>query len=118
MPKGVTFHVGLPKTWTTTIQQYLRRQDKTLRSLGFLYPGLREHEAIQTHKHPLMINAMMGNAKAPSAGLSVEACREAVARVSREFQESDFENLIWSHEGMALSARNWDVAYLQRILDG
>ena len=46
MSKVVTFHAGLPKTGTTTIQKYLRSQDEKLRSLGILYPGAREHEAL------------------------------------------------------------------------
>src|SRR5450432_160213 len=113
MPKSVTFHVGLPKTGTTTIQRYFRSQDEKLRSLGFLYPGSREHEAMHSHKHSLMINAMVGNAKAPSEGLDLRACREVVGRVFEEFHKSDLENLVWSYEGMALAARNWDVEYLE-----
>ena len=118
MPKHVCFHVGLPKTGTTTIQRYLRSQDKQLRLLGFLYPGRGEHEVIHTHKHPLITNAMRGKAKAPSKGLDVQASREVVALTFRKFQDSGLEHLIWSHEGMALSARNWDAEYLGRLLDG
>ena len=119
MPKSVCFYVGLPKTGTTTIQQYLRRQDAGLRSVGFLYPGLREHQALGAHyNHPLMFNAMMGKEKAPSGGLGVEGSRQVVAQAFEKFRESGLENLIWSYEAMALSAHNWDVNYLERILDG
>ncbi|MBA3810541.1 MAG: hypothetical protein H0X27_02635 [Caulobacteraceae bacterium] len=118
MSKRVVFHVGLPKTGTTTIQQYLRRQDDKLRSLGFLYPGPREHEALQSHKHPLMLNAMKGRATAPSGGLDLEGCRKVVAQVFAAFRQSDLENLIWSCEGMALSAGNWDADYLKQTLEG
>ncbi|MBA3812119.1 MAG: hypothetical protein H0X27_10870 [Caulobacteraceae bacterium] len=65
-----------------------------------------------------MINAMVGNAKAPSEGLDLEGCRAVVGRVFEEFHRSDLENLIWSYEGMALAARNWDAPYLERILAG
>lgn len=114
----VVFHVGLPKTGTTTIQQYLRRQDEKLRSLGFLYPGPREDGTLQSHKHPLMLNAMKGRATAPSGGLDVEGCRNVVARAFDAFRRSDLKNLIWSCEGMALSARNWDADYLKVALEG
>jgi hypothetical protein len=119
MPKKVCFHVGFPKTGTTTIQQYLRNQDDKLRSLGFLYPGRREHDVMDAWvNHPWMFNSMVGEAKAPSEGLGVAACREVVARVFEEFRQSDLENLIWSHEVMATNAREWDVNYLERLLDG
>lgn len=117
-PKRVIFHVGLPKTGTTTIQHYLRRHDEKLRSLGFLYPGLREHPALASHRHPLMINAMLGKAREPAGDLDADACRDVVAAAFGEFHQSDLENLLWSCEGMALSARNWDVAYLRRLLTG
>ena len=58
MSKRVVFHVGLPKTGTTTIQHYLRSQDEKLQSFGILYPGSREHEAMESHKHDPMLNAL------------------------------------------------------------
>lgn len=119
MPKNVIFHVGLPKTGTTTIQQYLRAQDDNLRSLGFLYPGALEHEIMDAWiNHPLMFNAMMGRVIGPSNGLDVQACREVVELTFRKFRESDLDNLIWSYEAMAMSARGWDVNYLERTLSG
>lgn len=118
MPKSVTLHAGLPKTGTTTIQKYLRNQDEKLRSLGVLYPGAREHEALRSHKHSVMINAMVGNDKTPVEGFDLQACRRLVGRVFEEFRRSDMENLIWSYEGMALAARNWDVEYLNGLFDG
>ena len=117
-PRRVTFHVGLPKTATTTIQQYLRGQDERLLSHGVLYPGPRQHPAMRSHKHPLMLNAMMGKEMVPADGLDPAACREAVARVFDAFWASDLETLIWSCEGMALAARNWDADYLKQILNG
>ncbi len=119
MRKTVCFHVGLPKTGTTTIQQYLRKQDDKLRAVGFLYPGPREHQALGAdHNHPVMFNAMTGKAKVPSAGLDPEACREVVAQAFEAFRRSDLAHLIWSFEAMALGVRNWDVRYLEQILDG
>ena len=116
MSKRVTFHVGLHKTGSSTIQQYLRSQDEKLRSFGVLYPGPREHEAMnERESHPLMFIAMTGLMTAPSEGLDLGGCREVVARVFEEFHHSDLENLIWSYEGMALTARTWDADYLERI---
>lgn len=119
MPKTFTFHVGLPKTGSTTIQKYLRYQEEKLRSFGFLYPGPRDHQVMDARlHHPMMLNAMAGKMIIPLKGLDVQACREVVARVSKHFRESDLANLIWSHEGMAPGARNWDAKYLARLLDG
>ena len=118
MPKSVCFHVGLPKTGTTTIQRYLRGQYEKLRSLGFLYPGLGEHPAMHLPRHTLMMSAMIGKATAQSEGLDLKACREAIALVFKKFHESDLENLLWSCEGMGLTARIWDAEYLERILEG
>ncbi len=118
MSKVVTFHVGLPKTGTTTIQKYLRSQDEKLRSLGILYPGAREHEALRPPKHSVMINAMKGRVTAPCGGLDLKTCREVVERVFEEFHKSDLENLIWSCEGILLAAKIWDAEYLERILAG
>lgn len=118
MPKNVIFHVGLPKTGTTTIQRYLRSQEEKLRSLGFLYPGPREHEAMHLPRHTLMMSAMIGKTTAQSEGLDLPACRAVIGRVFEEFYHSDLENLLWSCEGMALTARNWDADYLERILHG
>lgn len=119
MSKRVTFHVGLHKTGSSTLQQYLRGYDKKLRSLGILYPGPREHEVMGAREsHPLMFVAMTGNMSAPSEGLDQQGCRDVVARVFDEFHESHLENLIWSYEAMALTARAWDADYLERILHG
>ena len=118
MPKSVTFHVGLPKTGTTTIQRYLRSQDEKLYSLGFLYPGPREHETMFLPRHTVMAGAMIGRAPAQSEGLDPQDCKDAVALVFSKFRESDLENLLWSCESMALTAPIWDAEYLERILDG
>jgi len=64
-----------------------------------------------------MMSAMIGKATSQSDGLDLHACREAVALVFRKFRESDLETLLWSCEGMALTALNWDAEYLERILD-
>ncbi|MEP6967372.1 MAG: hypothetical protein ABI906_04775 [Pseudomonadota bacterium] len=63
-----------------------------------------------------MFNAVMGKAKAPSGGLGVEACRAAVAHTFEGFFQSDYEQLIWSFESMALGARSWDVDYLKQVV--
>ena len=119
MSKRVTFHVGLHKTGSSTIQQYLRDHDEKLRSHGILYPGPREHEVMnERESHPLMFIAMTGLMTAPSSGLDLQGCREVVARAFDEFHEWDLENLIWSYEAMALTARAWDAGYLERILHG
>lgn len=119
MSKRVVFHVGLPKTGTTTIQQYLRDQENRLRSHGFVYPGRREHEALGAyHNHPIMFNAMTGKTRAPSAGLDAAACREVIAKAMGKFRRSKAPHLIWSFEAMALAARNWDVDYLKAALGG
>ena len=68
--------------------------------------------------HPLMFIAMTRLMTAPSEGLDLAGCREVVGRVFEEFRESDLENLIWSYEAMALTARAWDAGYLERILRG
>ena len=39
-----------------------------------------------------------------------------MARTFKKFRRSDLETLIWSHEGMALSVRNWDIEYLKGVL--
>ena len=66
-----------------------------------------------------MPSAMIsGRVTAPCGGLDLKTCREVVERVFEEFHKSDLENLIWSYEGMGLSAKNWDAEYLERILDG
>ncbi len=119
MRQSVCFHVGLPKTGTTTIQKFLREQEDPLRSLGFLYPGAREHPALgASHNHPTMFNAMTGKARAASAGIDPEACREVVAQAFEKFHQSDLTHLIWSFELMALGVRNWDVDYLEGVLKG
>lgn len=119
MPKRVTFHVGLHKTGSSTIQHYLRRQDEKLRSLGVFYPGPREHPAMDERaNHPLMFNAMTRLMTAPSEGLDLRACREVVAGVFKIFHETDLENLIWSYEAMAHTARAWDADYLHQVLHG
>lgn len=118
MQKRVTFHVGLPKTGTTTIQQYLRRQDENLRSVGFLYPGPREHEALGRARHTLMLSAMTGKPTAQTDGLDPQACREVIARVFEKFHQSDLESLIWSCEGTSFRAQVWDADYLRQILKG
>ena len=119
MPKRVCFYVGLPKTGTTTIQQYLRKQDDNLRSVGFLYPGPREHPVLDAHyNHPVMFNAMMGKMKTPVAGLDLEGCRDVVAQALGKFHQSELTDLVWSYEAMALSVHNWDADYLTGILAG
>lgn len=119
MQKSVIFHVGLPKTGSTTIQKYLRLQHEKLSSLGVLYPGPREHQVMDARlHHPMMLNAMTGKMIIPMKGFDVAACRERVARVSSEFRKSELTTLIWSHEGMAVSARNWDTGFLETILGG
>ncbi len=119
MSKRVTFHVGLHKTGSSTIQQYLRDHDEKLRSHGILYPGPREHEVMnERESHPLMFIAMTRLMTAPSAGLDLQGCREVVAGVFRKFHQSEFENLIWSYEAMALTSRAWDADYLEGILHG
>ncbi|MBA3812120.1 MAG: hypothetical protein H0X27_10875 [Caulobacteraceae bacterium] len=119
MPKRVTLHAGLHKTGSSTIQQYLRDQDEKLRALGIFYPGPREHEAMEARSnHPLMFNAMTKLMTAPSEGMDLPACREVVAGVFKKFHQSEFENLIWSYEAMALTSRAWDTDYLRRILHG
>ncbi|MBA3812121.1 MAG: hypothetical protein H0X27_10880 [Caulobacteraceae bacterium] len=61
---------------------------------------------------------MLRKLTAQSEGLDLQACREVVASVFKKFHQSDLENLIWSCEGMASRARDWDADYLDRILDG
>src|SRR5665213_4159509 len=117
MRKNIIFHVGLPKTGTTTIQRYLRSREEKLHSLGFLYPGPRDHEAMHLTRHAVMMSAMIGRAAAQPEGLDLAACRESVALVFKKFRESDLKNLLWSCEGMALNARAWDTQYLEQILD-
>lgn len=118
MQKSVTLHVGLPKTGTTTIQKYLQLQDEKLRSLGFLYPGPREHEALGRARHTLLLSAMIGKRTGQTDGLDPRACREVITRVFEEFHQSDLENLIWSCEGLSFRAQVWDTDYLMQILAG
>jgi hypothetical protein len=116
MLKTVIFHIGLPKTGTTTIQTYLRNQDERLRSLGYLYPGAREHPGFRPDKHLLILSAMLGNEPPKSTGMNTQDCREAVAQVFEDFRISDLNTLIWSHEGISSRVFGLDAKYMKSLL--
>jgi hypothetical protein len=115
MRKSVVFHIGLPKTGTTTIQHYLAKQDENLRSLGFLYPGPQEHPAMDSHKHPLILRGMLGKGQL-SKQMTEQGARAAIRRIFSDFRKSDFRSLIWSNEGIAAHGGDLDRDYLQRLL--
>ena len=116
MPRTIIFHVGLPKTGTSTIQNYLRTHEERLRALGFLYPGPRDHERLHNEKHLVMLSAITGKENPLTQGLDARACRTLVGRVCKSFRRSDLEGLIWSCEGMALGAPKWRQNYLERLV--
>jgi hypothetical protein len=118
MKKIIHLHLGLPRTGTTSIQAYLRRNDRLCRSQGVLYPGAAEHPSFLTQSnHTIFYNAVIGKIAAPCGGLDVEGCRTIVANVIRAFVSADdLENLIWSHESLSDSARVWDVDWLTSII--
>lgn len=116
MPKTVIFHVGLPKTGTTSIQNYLRSQDDKLRSLGFVYPGSVEHPAMASFKHLMILAAMLGKPPPRSEGLDARGGRQAVERVFSDFRASDHGNLVWSHEGISARAFDLDADYVRALL--
>jgi hypothetical protein len=119
MTKTIYLHVGLPKTGTTTIQQYLRDNEAALRSVGYLYPGAKEVPELGSGRnHPYMMNAVMGRTPLPDHGASLNECREFVGRTQQIFRETPaLHGLIWSYEGMAMSSRRWDRTYLAKLLD-
>jgi hypothetical protein len=116
MPKTVIFHIGLPKTGSTTIQTYLRSQEAKLQALGFLYPGEREHPAMSRLKHLMILSAMLGNSPPKSGGLDARGCREAVEQVFKDFCNSNCENLVWSHEGISSRLLGLDTDYVKDLL--
>jgi len=116
--KQVTFHAGLPKTGSTTLQFYLRERPLELKSAGALYPGKEEHATFDKHHHPLIIHSMIGEIKGPSLAPSMKNCRGAVEETFEMFRDSEYQNLIWSHEGLVLASGSWDVDYIQWLLGG
>ena len=69
-------------------------------------------------RHTLMMSAMLRKLTAQSEGLDLQASRGLVGPVFDKFRESDLQHLIWSCEGMASRARDWDAEYLEPILKG
>jgi hypothetical protein len=118
MSKSAVFHVGLPKTGTTTVQLYLRSHESRLRRVGVLYPGSQEHPAMGHFKHLMILSAMLGTDPPKSGGLDAARCRRIVDRVFRKFAKSDHDCLLWSHEGISTRASDIDADYMRRLVNG
>jgi hypothetical protein len=118
MPKSVIFHIGLPKTGTTTLQNYLRNNEEHLRTLGVLYPGENEYPALKWFKHLMILSALLGKEPPKSDGLDARGGREVVDRVFGQFRESGLQTLLWSHEGISSKILSLDRAYLNGLVAG
>jgi len=72
---------------------------------------------MSSHKHLLILSAMLGKEPDKSGGLSSKECRRAIERIFAIFRESDLDNLIWSHEGISTRVFNLDVDYARQLVD-
>jgi hypothetical protein len=114
--KTVFIHIGLPKTGTTSIQTFLRRNAEALAARGYCYPGTEFGESAN---HDVFLNAITGGKFVDARGLDLEAQRKIVGAQMEEFRAApSCHSIVFSHESISIAAQRLDLEYLREICAG
>lgn len=124
----VTLHIGLPKTGTTSLQDFLRNHDAALRARGMLYPvaGSALRPGQSRSSHIAMAAACMDGDHVDGTRLATRlagrkahrAARESIPNaLAQETTEAGCTRLLISSEHFAISLRTpEEVARLRDML--
>ena len=94
--RTIHLHIGLPKTATTTIQSFLKKNRKPLEKQGFLYPHAIDDFEGQRRK----LVESLGKEFKPSSE-NREPIPSEWENIVKEIRNSDINNIITSHEGFS-----------------
>ena len=101
--KKIVFHIGMPKTGTTSIQGLLRKNDAKLRSVGVMYPGADiDPRLAEGANHRAFFSALTATYMPKSGMNSLDECRAALFKAVDQFRaDPALKTLVISHESLA-----------------
>jgi hypothetical protein len=104
MRRRLILHLGLPKTGSTTLQGFFRRNRRQLAAMGVIYPVSGQ---VKGGQHPLASEVRIGrNSHAPRG-----ARPPAWSAVFREVEKTDCHTAVISDEGISDSFRKLGVDF-------
>lgn len=119
--KTAFLHVGLPKTGTTSIQDFLFEEREALETAGFLFPApasaTREARVAAGEgwgRHASILAAVQGDWGSLAPG-EWDAWQTEFARFARS---ATLHTLIISHETIGNRAAQLDMTLLRNVIDG
>lgn len=117
MKKTLYLHIGLPKTGTTSIQTYLRRNETALFARGYVYPGLELGDVLGASvHHSAFLNVMVGANAEPVSNVDLADQKLALASAFEWFRsQKNIHSMILSHETLSMMLDRWDHSYLQSL---
>lgn len=106
-PLHVFFHVGYEKTGTTSIQNFLRKNQDALREQGFLYPltlgRISQVEVVKCCKAEGKVGQLIGGESDPYRGLGFNDYRREIRhKLHQEILASGCQNVIVSSEHVSI----------------
>lgn len=117
--KNIYLHIGTSKTGSTSIQHFLRDHIDTLRQSGFdLYNGMYD-----SSNHIELFLATMNYDRDSFAKTTFkvdtnrEYTKQITRRLNRYIGESDFENIIFTTEGLFRLRYSGEILRLKKILN-
>lgn len=106
---NITFHVGAPKTGTSSIQQFMFSNRGLLRDCGVVYPGPDSGPAWgSTINHNLVVFALTGQ-KGHLVGVDLGEARDIV-------DSAGGEHRVFSHESLYNLCHDIDPGYTRRLI--
>lgn len=133
--KKIIFHLGLPRTGTTSIQKFLRSNDNALKTVGISYPNIDPQKYVRIDAgagdfknrvtlqnlsrgiyHEILATAVASQTPARK-GRKIHVEMAVWADFINDFERGDCHTAIISFEGFGAAPHNFNFASLTGLLE-
>jgi hypothetical protein len=117
LSQKITFHVGAPKTGTTSIQQFLFDNSIALKEQGVFYPTGADDPIFENFRyHYAIVEALTGRAGHLFKMDRQDVQTAVLNSITKALRDPNVRHIILSHEILYTECSNLDSEYLRKLV--